>query len=153
MIATDLYNDDDGGDLSRVLYHDLIIRLSVLVGATEAAGFEVRTVSPTVSLRLVEHVRPDRPSSDTRMAAGKAFEKIVPPCVETGKEGAIHIANSERPGEGAQYCLVTLTRDANRRPRAVSAFIVRCANQGEARQRLQMLKGSNSPYRNVRSRP
>jgi hypothetical protein len=153
MTATAPYNGGDGdSDFSRVLYHDLIVRLAVLVGASEAAGFEVLEVSPNVSLRLLEHVRPDKSSSETRAAAVKAFEEIVLRCVEKGKEGAMLITDSERPGQGAQYCLVTLTRDADRRLRAVSAFIVRCANQGEARQRLQMLKGSNSPYRNLQPR-
>ena len=158
MVATDMHDDDDGGDddddggaFGRVLYHDLLIRLAVLVGATEAAGFQMRESSPS-SLKLLHHIRPDESSLEVRAAAVKAFEDIVLPCVEQAKEGAIEVEECRVPDKGAQYCLVTLTRDAEDVPRAVSAFIVRCRDQREARQRLRLLKGSGSPYREVRSR-
>ena len=55
-------------------------------------------------LRPIAHLRPDDSDADTRAAAMKAFQEIVAPCVQQGKDGAIEVGAPDA-GE-PQYCVV-----------------------------------------------
>ena len=127
------------GDLPQFL-NDLLNTMAVVVAGTEAAGFVVErggeTGAETV-LRAIAHLRPDESDQDTRVAAIKAFQEIILPCVEQGKDGAIEVGAPDA-GE-PQYCLVTLLRSGAVIV-AATAVITRARDVERARQRLTSMQ-------------
>src|SRR3954462_12533186 len=85
------------GNLPQFL-NDLLQTMAVVVAGTEAAGFliergqtpgaEGRPAHPPIGLRPIAHIRPDDSDADTRAAAIKAFQEILAPCIQQGKDGA-----------------------------------------------------------------
>jgi multidrug resistance efflux pump len=98
-------------------------------GAVQPAGFELKTIA---------HIRPDNSTAETRAAAISAFQEIVRPCVEQGKDGAIQVS-PENETHDPQFCLVTLLRSEGNVV-AVSAVITRCRDQERATQRLMSME-------------
>src|SRR6185437_4027918 len=104
------------------------------------AGFVVERGGETgqeMVLRPIAHLRPDDSNQEIRVAAIKAFQEIIGPCVQQGKDGAIEVGAPDA-GE-PQYCLVTLLRsEAN--IVAVAAVITRARDVERARQRLTSMQ-------------
>jgi multidrug resistance efflux pump len=120
--------------------NDLLTTQAVVVAGTEAAGFiiEPGQDGKGFELKTIAHIRPDNSDADTRTAAISAFQGIVRPCVEQGKDGAIQVS-PETETVDPQFCLVTLLRsDGN--VVAVSAVITRCRDQERATQRLMSME-------------
>jgi multidrug efflux pump subunit AcrA (membrane-fusion protein) len=122
--------------------NDLIHAQAVVVAGTEAAGFliergngeEAQPAENAFSLRPIAHIRPDSSTPETRAAAIQAFQDLLQPCVEQGKDGAIEVGGAGDTID-PQFCLVTLLRsDGN--VVAASAVITRCPSLASAQQRL-----------------
>lgn len=96
-------------------------------------GQQVPATQPGFLLRPVAHLRPDDSDAATRAAAIKAFQEIIAPCVQQGKDGAIEVGAPDA-GE-PQYCLVTLLRNEGQVV-AAAAVITRARDVERARQRL-----------------
>ncbi|MDB5290284.1 MAG: HlyD family secretion protein [Phycisphaerales bacterium] len=113
----------------------LLTTQAITVAGTEAAGFLIEQGGENAfSLRPIAHIRPDGSTAETRTAALNAFQELVRPCIQQGKDGAIEVGAPNDASE-LQFCLVTLLRaDAN--VVAVSAVITRCINLERAKQRL-----------------
>ncbi|MGD0767522.1 MAG: HlyD family efflux transporter periplasmic adaptor subunit [Tepidisphaeraceae bacterium] len=112
---------------------------AITVAGTEAAAFlvEIQKDQAEPSLRLIEHIRTDNSSAETRAAAVAAFQEIIKPVLAQGKDGgAIELQTGEGGiGIEPQFCLVTpLRREAL--IVGVTAVITRCKDLGRARQRL-----------------
>jgi hypothetical protein len=90
-----------------------------------------------ITLRPIAHLRPDDSDADTRNAAIRAFQEIVAPCVQQGKDGAIEVGAPDA-GE-PQYCLVTLLRSEGMVV-AAAAVITRARDLERARQRLTSMQ-------------
>jgi len=118
---------------------DLVTAQAVTVAGTEAAGFMLERTSDDLLLRPIAHVRPDNSNAETRTAAISAFQEIIKPCIEQGKDGAIEINGSDGTSMEPQFCLVTLLR-AEGDIIAASAVITRCMNLERARQRLMSMQ-------------
>jgi hypothetical protein len=117
--------------------HDLLQTQAVTVAGTEAAAFLLERNEQGVGYRPIAHIRPDQSTPEIRAAAIQAFQDIVKPCVQQGKDGAIEVQGGNDSSE-AQYCLVTLLRSEGEVV-AVSAVITRCRDLERARQRLQSM--------------
>jgi multidrug efflux pump subunit AcrA (membrane-fusion protein) len=117
--------------------HDLLQTQAVTVAGTEAAAFLLERGEQGTTFRPIAHIRPDQSTPEIRAAAIQAFQDIVKPCVEQGKDGAIEVSGGNDAHE-AQYCLVTLLRSEGELV-AVSAVITRCRDLERARQRLQSM--------------
>jgi hypothetical protein len=120
--------------------HDLILTQAQLVAGTEAAAFLVEAPaegSQEITLKPAAHIRPDSSDEGVRRAALDAFAKIIRPCIQQGKDGAILIEDSPDAAE-AQYCLVTLLRNEGNVVGA-SAVVTRCLNLDRAKQRLESM--------------
>jgi multidrug efflux pump subunit AcrA (membrane-fusion protein) len=127
----------DASNNLQTFLKDLLTTQAVLVAGTEACAFLVERQEEKVGLRLISHVRPDESDAETRQAAIRAFQNIVRPCVEQGKDGAIEVG---APDDGdAQYCLVTILRNEGAVV-AVSAVITRCRDMDRAKQRLTSMQ-------------
>lgn len=122
--------------------NDLLTTQAVVVAGTEAAGFIIEPKQdgdkPGFELKAICHIRPDTSSAETRAAALSAFQEIVRPCIEQGKDGAIQLS-PESETVDPQFCLVTLLRSEGNVV-AVSAVITRCPNQERATQRLMSME-------------
>ncbi|HEV7299310.1 MAG TPA: HlyD family efflux transporter periplasmic adaptor subunit [Tepidisphaeraceae bacterium] len=118
---------------------DLVTAQAVTVAGTEAAGFMLEKSSDDVLLRPIAHVRPDNSNAETRTAAIQAFQDIIKPCIDQGKDGAIEINAADGTSMEPQFCLVTLLR-ADGEIVAASAVITRCMNLERARQRLMSMQ-------------
>ena len=115
--------------------NDLLHTQAVHVAGTEAAAFIIEpSQEGGFNLKTIAHIRPDNSDAETRAAAISAFQEIVRPCVEQGKDGAIQIGGSTTAAE-PQFCLVTLLRNEGNVV-AVSAVITRCRDIERAQQRL-----------------
>jgi hypothetical protein len=88
-------------------------------------------------LRPIAHLRPDDSNAETRAAALRAFQEIIAPCVQQGKDGAIEVGAPDA-GE-PQYCLVTLLRSEGLVV-AAAAVITRARDVERARQRLTSMQ-------------
>ena len=117
--------------------HDLLQTQAVTVAGTEAAAFLLERNEQGMGFRPIAHIRPDQSTPEIRAAAIQAFQDIVKPCVQQGKDGAIEVQGGNDSSE-AQYCLVTLLRSEGEVV-AVSAVITRCRDLERARQRLQSM--------------
>jgi hypothetical protein len=117
--------------------NDLLQTQAVTVAGTEAAAFLLERTQEGVAFRPIAHIRPDQSTPEIRAAALQAFQDIVKPCVQQGKDGAIEVQGGNDAHE-AQYCLVTLLRSEGEVV-AVSAVITRCRDLERARQRLQSM--------------
>src|SRR5439155_8548588 len=109
---------------------------------TEAAGFLLERQGGgdgQAVMRPIAHIRPDTSSPDVRAAAIAAFQDLIKPCVEQGRDGAIEVSAAGADGGEAQYCLITLLR-AEGEIVAVSAVVTRCMNVERARQRLMSMQ-------------
>ena len=118
---------------------DLVTAQAVTVAGTEAAGFMLEKAQDELLLRPIAHVRPDNSNAETRTAAMQAFQEIIKPCIEQGKDGAIEINASDNVAIEPQFCLVTLLRTDGEIV-AASAVITRCMNLERARQRLMSMQ-------------
>lgn len=119
---------------------DLVTAQAVTVAGTEAAGFMLEKANESdITLRPIAHVRPDNSTAETRAAAVSAFQEIIKPCIEQGKDGAIEINAADVGSQEPQFCLVTLLR-AEGEIVAASAVITRCMNLERARQRLMSMQ-------------
>jgi hypothetical protein len=119
--------------------NDLLTTQAVTVAGTEAAGFLLeRQGADQANLRPIAHIRPDQSAPEVRAQAIAAFQDLIKPCVEQGRDGAIEVAPSADGQEG-QFCLITLLR-AEGEIVAVSAVITRCINVERARQRLMSMQ-------------
>ena len=127
------------GNLPQFL-NDLLNTMAVVVAGTEAAGFVLErggeTGTETV-MRPIAHLRPDDSDQETRIAAIKAFQEIIGPCVSQNKDGAIEVGVPD--GGEPQYCLVTLLRSESVVV-AVAAVITRARDVERARQRLTSMQ-------------
>ena len=140
------------GNLPQFL-NDLLNTMAVVVAGTEAAAFVIEPTAPSqdpqaegveadaakmgMILRPVAHLRPDDSNAEIRQAALLAFQEIVLPCVQQGKDGAVEVGTPDT-GE-PQYCLVTLLR-SEQNIVAVTAVITRARDIERARQRLTSMQ-------------
>jgi AICAR transformylase/IMP cyclohydrolase PurH len=113
---------------------DLVTAQAVSVAGTEAAAFVVGHGESKLASHPIVHIRPDQSDAAVRAAAMEAFQSIIRPCVEQGKDGAIEVGPPDRENR-PQYCLVTLLRNGENIA-AASAIIVRCDDLNQARHRL-----------------
>ena len=132
--------------------NDLIHTQAVVVAGTEAAGFLIErhigpngerpegmpADAPPFSLRPIAHIRPDNSTADARAAAIQAFQELIFPCVEQGKDGAIEVGGAGDTID-PQFCLVTLLRNEGEIV-AASAVITRCRDTERAQQRLTSMQ-------------
>jgi len=118
---------------------DLVTAQAITVAGTEGAGFVLeRGAENAFSLRPIAHIRPDESTNDARQAALNAFQELIRPCIQQGKDGAIEVSGPNDAAE-SQFCLVTLLRaDAN--IIAVSAVVTRAINLDRAKQRLMSMQ-------------
>jgi len=123
----------DASDNLPTFMEDLLRNQAVLVAGTEAAAFLVQRQDKQLGLQPVNHIRPDDSDQEVRAAALRAFQNIVRPCVEQGKDGAIEVGSPD--GGDSQFCLVTLLRNEGEIV-AVTAVITRCRDMERAKQRL-----------------
>jgi hypothetical protein len=118
--------------------NDLLTTQAVIVAGTEAAAFLIeRKQGNEASLRPVAHIRPDDSDQNTRAAAVQAFQSIVQPCIEQGKDGAIEVGSPD--GGEMQFCLVTVLRNEGQIVGA-SAVVTRARDTDRAKQRLQSMQ-------------
>jgi hypothetical protein len=129
-----------GSNLPQFL-HDLLMAQAVHVAGTEAACFmlEPSAKAGEVTLRLLQHIRPDNSPAEVRQQAVQAFTELVRPCIVQQKDGAIEIAPGAAPGEESQFCLVTLLRSEGNTI-AVTAVVTRCLDNERAKQRLASMQ-------------
>jgi RND family efflux transporter MFP subunit len=120
---------------------------ALMVAATEAAAFivEAQKDQNEPSLRLIDHIRSDNSSPETRAAAVTAFQQLIKPLLAQGKDGAIIELPSGEGGSGIepQFCLITPLRRESQIV-AVTAVITRCMDLGRAKQRhlsMQLVAG------------
>lgn len=129
--------------------NDLIHTQAVVVAGTEAAGFLIERAAPgpdgqladaqtPFSLRPIAHIRPDSSTAETRAAALQAFQELILPCVQQGKDGAIEVGGAGDTID-PQFCLVTLLRNEGEVV-AASAVITRCRDTERAQQRLTSMQ-------------
>ena len=132
--------------------NDLIHTQAVVVAGTEAAGFIIERIAgpdgqlpegapentPPFSLRPIAHIRPDSSTAETRAAAIQAFQELIFPCVQQGKDGAIEVGGAGDTID-PQFCLVTLLRNEGEVV-AASAVITRCRDLERAQQRLTSMQ-------------
>jgi biotin carboxyl carrier protein len=132
--------------------NDLIHTQAVVVAGTEAAGFLIERIAgpdgqlpegapenaPPFSLRPIAHIRPDSSTAETRAAAIQAFQELIFPCVQQGKDGAIEVGGAGDTID-PQFCLVTLLRNEGEVV-AASAVITRCRDTERAQQRLTSMQ-------------
>ena len=118
---------------------DLLKTQAVVVAGTEAAAFlvEKHQDQKEPALRSIAHIRADNSTPETRAAAIAAFQQIIKPCLEQGKDGAIELQTGE-VGVEPQFCLVTLLR-RDGEVIAITAVITRCMNTERAQQRLTLM--------------
>lgn len=116
---------------------------AALVQATEAAAFMIEHDNGDRRLRSLIHIRADDSSPEVRQAAQKAFVELAMPCINADKNGAIELLNrGEAPrlrALGPKFCLVVLIRGRSQEPIAAATFIVRCADQIEAKEKLRIV--------------
>jgi RND family efflux transporter MFP subunit len=128
---------------------DLLKAQAVVVAGTEAAAFALEKkkdpADKSPNLRVISHIRSDNSNAETRAAAVAAFQAIVKPCLDQGKDGVIEIPSNEGgTGVEPQFCLITPLRAMTGEMIAVTAVITRCLNMERAKQRLlsmQMVAG------------
>ena len=122
----------------------LLTAQAVTVAGTEAAGFLIErgqdeSGKPAMGLRPLAHIRPDNSTPETRAAALQAFQDLVRPCVEKGKDGAIEVGQPNDQRHELQFCLITLLRSEGQVV-AASAVVTRCMDTERARQRLMSMQ-------------
>lgn len=131
---------------------DLLTTQAVVVAGTEAAGFLIERApaqpaaagadgaapGETVSLRLIEHIRPDNSPPEVRKQAIEAFTDIIRPCIAQNKDAVIEVSAQSEANE-SQFCLVTLLRNEGELV-AVSAVITRARDAERAQQRLMSMQ-------------
>ncbi|HVT87281.1 MAG TPA: HlyD family efflux transporter periplasmic adaptor subunit [Tepidisphaeraceae bacterium] len=119
---------------------ELIRMQAHIVAGTEAAAFLVEP-SPddpnTLNLKPAAHIREDNSDPQVRAAALEAFGRIIQPCIQQGKDGAIQIEDTH-DGSEWQYCLVTLLRNEGNVV-AASAVVTRARDSERAKQRLELM--------------
>jgi len=123
----------------------LVHKIAVEVGATEAAAFAVEPdFFDGYRVNPLMHLRPDEADETVRGAAVAAFKEILTPCVQQAKDGAIEIEGSGNQ-EGTQFCLVTLARRAEKVVGA-GTFIVRCRDLQDAQITLMRVQRAASGF-------
>jgi multidrug resistance efflux pump len=91
-----------------------------------------------MGLRPITHIRPDESDQETRAAAIQAFQELIGPCIQQGKNGAIEVGPAGTDAD-AQFCLITLLRNEGEVV-AASAVITRCRDVERAQQRLMSME-------------
>jgi len=86
----------DAENLPTFLNH-LLTQQAIMVAGAEAAAFLIEGGAETFSLRPIAHIREDNSDSETRAAALNAFQELIRPCVEQGKDGVLEVG----PGLGS----------------------------------------------------
>ena len=120
----------------------LVQKIAVSIGATEAAAFRVvRDPLGVGNVDLLVHLRPDDSDAATRQAAVAAFEDVIAPCLERGSE----IEVGADTGSGKQFCLVVLARRGGDIAGA-AAFIVRSRNEKVANILLRRVQRAASGH-------
>jgi hypothetical protein len=133
-------------DFAAVVFHDMIHRSAIMVGATEAAGFRVYGADTNAPrLEKIVHIRPGDASEEVREAALKAFKEIILPCVLKRKPYGAIVVGGSSDAKGEQYCLVRLTLSSEKLPVAASAYIRRCRDKDEALAQLSIISGHACP--------
>lgn len=131
------------GDSLPEFIKGLLKAQAVMVAGTEAAAFlvEPQQDQKEPTLRLIEHIRSDNSSPETRAAAVAAFQAIIKPVLAQGKEGAIIELQTGEGGTGIepQFCLVTPLRGIPAQVVAVTAVITRALDLKRAQQRLMSM--------------
>ncbi len=132
----------DAADNPPEFIRKLLLQQAVMVAGSEAIAFGVQRQTneegqETTALAVIHHERPDGSDQKTRDAAVAAFQNLVAPCAEQGKDGAIEVGSPD--GGDAQYCLVTVLRNEGE-VMAVSAVITRCRDLDRAKQRLNAMQ-------------
>jgi multidrug resistance efflux pump len=117
--------------------NDLLTTQAVMVAGTEAAAFIVDKQGEQAALKAIAHIRPDESDANIRQQAIAAFQGILKPCVEQGKDGAIEVGSPD--GGEPQFCLVTVLRNEGEIV-AASAVITRARDMERAKQRLQSMQ-------------
>jgi hypothetical protein len=120
--------------------HDRMCGIAASVEATEMAVFSAARGMGGLDLRNVLHVRADDATDEERADAVRAFQDLVRPCVADGKNGVFLVNEASDERGRLQYCLVTVSRQADAITGAV-AFIVRRKNLDEAKAALARVKG------------
>ena len=128
----------DGGPNLQAYLTDMLTVQAVTVAGTEAAAFVIDRNQPQFALQAVAHIRPDNSDQQTRQAAVQAFQQLVRPCVQEGKDAALEVGPPNTQEE-RQYLLATLLRTETEIV-AISAVITRCRNMELARQRLTSMQ-------------
>jgi hypothetical protein len=119
-----------------------LLKIAGSIGATEFAVFSIEDGATT--LRTLCHVRPDQADSKQRTAAIEAFQKIIRPCLEQRKDGAIEILENGRlPSTSPQYCFVLLARETGKIIGAAT-FILRCEDRESAQNVLKRIQTGNT---------
>jgi hypothetical protein len=127
----------DASDNLPQFMNDLLTTQAVLVAGTEAAAFLSQKQEGKLQMKAIAHIRPDDSDEQTRAAALRAFQGIVQPCIEQGKDGAIEIGSPD--GGDSQYCLVTVLRNEGEVVGAC-AVITRARDLERAKQRLTSMQ-------------
>ena len=122
---------------------NLVRAQAFVVVGTEAAAFILEKQDTTAeginaTLRPVAHIRPDDSNSELRTAALKAFQEIIGPCVEQGRDAAVEVQSGDEAPE-PQFCLVTLLRQEGEIV-AATAVVTRCRDRERAQQRLMSMQ-------------
>jgi hypothetical protein len=131
------------GDSLPEFIKGLLKAQAMMVAATEAAAFlvEPQQDQQEPQLRLIEHIRADNSSPETRAAAIAAFQQLIKPVLAQGKDGAIIELQTGEGGTGIepQFCLITPLKGIPAQVVAVTAVITRCLDVKRAQQRLMSM--------------
>ena len=120
-------------DYDHLRYYTQFLHRAWTIRATELAIFAVRRrrfLAGGARLTRLTHVRPGASTPETRLAAMRAFEAIVGPCLASGEDRVVEIAatsGERRP----RFCLVILARQAGCVIGA-AAFIARFADRADS---------------------
>ncbi len=126
-------------DSPEAFLNDLVMTQAVSVAGTEAVAFVVEASGSSFTLKPVVHIRPDESDANTRTAALNAFEALIRPCVESGRDGAL-VVGPANADDDSQYCLVTLLHSRPPQIAAVSAVVLRCRDLQAAKWRLATMR-------------
>ena len=120
--------------------NDLLTTQAVTVAGTEAAGFLLERHGATrpTSARSPTSARTSRPRRSGPQAIA-AFQDLIKPCVEQGRDGAIEVAavgrRRRRRSTASSRCCGPRARSSPSAP-----VITRCINVERARQRLMSMQ-------------
>jgi hypothetical protein len=123
--------------LTKAVLTPAVRTMAVQVQGMEAIAFKVNP-GQRDHLNVMVHIRADNCDLQRRKAAVKAFQDVLAPCIEKGKDGAIEVGQANE--NGPQYCLVHRLANQEKKIRAIVAVIVRCSDLTAAVKRLRLLQ-------------